>query len=1227
MSTAQSVRPLTTIALLVGALAILAAPASAQMVTGRRIPGYAETFGVVLDQKSYAYQAHLIESSAPGNILWPGEQPAFTIQLVNNTDQPIQAAGKVDLIAYGTRGRPGDIWVPQMFRIADAGSVKIDVNLPAKGFTNATVRPKVPEQFGAYALVADLGPAGRQFVTSFVRTFPAANQRIQYPKFCLDVLPLDVLKRLGVQAVRHGVGYKATTDKDFDEWFEREGATLKEFQDANIAVLFMIGAGDWFHACQPLGRPRPWLNDKDEMLDTKTDIAWMPAWDADFEKFVRLFARACGWPRGPINAFSLWNEPWEGLSISGWGADMPRYRDIYTRMAQAIEAARREDGADVLVGGCDSTSNALDKLFGDGSDAFLQRFDFVSIHYQGMDPGSTIKAWVDRKSPRGRVKIWDTESWVANTDDRVAAVVAVNRSAGYDRAMGIFHGNIAEGREYERRIKGGKKQRIRTADAWSVAAAIGAATHFIGERDFREVLFTSGLPWVLVFDGLAGQGGKPDPEDGTIVVVGDIGEEFGHDALLFRTARGLKEVAHKEELKKKLAALPADAPAKERDALEAAIAKDEVLSGATMTLADGSAFLRPARFSLYDFYGNPVPSKGGRIAVPLDGRGFFLRGDGKRGTFADLLKAVRQSRVEGIEPLATVCRDMTAPIASRPALRLALTNVLNRPVAGTLTVRLGDLKVEPASQPLAFAAHETKEVAIKVTGGSPAPNNTYALALAFDAGKDGRAVHEEDMHVNLIARRTITVDGKLDDWRDVLPQILSTKEKAGPTLTEFAWQPFKKFDESVKKGFAAGYAAYDDACFYFAAKIADSTPDEGTCRFETRNDDEYYYPEVSYRIDPDKTLKKRDAVWEASTDKPWALQKPGDAKDRIAAVWETTARALAMDVELPKDRLHQAAFYFIDNDPDGRRNQQIEITDLDSKKVLDQRDINNCARGRYAVYHLAGNLRIKLSTRNWLGTSLAGLFFDPAAGDAKTDGAAARFLKFDDDARGNWKGVYGADGYHVIGAAEKYPVYAKVVLLETEDRIAMTWPPGVRRYSYRKDPDLPSGNFPNHDNVQIGFNVLPAAEKPLYPCPPGTMPGYISTRDTDYEYALNAVAPKYGGGTEIWRLAVPGMPRKHFYPRQGKSPKDGPVKDGNLVMARDGTTRFVECAIPWTELPDVKKRLDAGQTVKFSFRVNDNAGVGCMELSRRRSVAKRSGSFHVDWGEHWANELEFAFEK
>jgi hypothetical protein len=591
------------------------------------------------------------------------------------------------------------------------------------------------------------------------------------------------------------------------------------------------------------------------------------------------------------------------------------------------------------------------------------------------------------------------------------------------------------------------------------------------------LLFQNGLPWVMVFDGLAGKDGTPDPEDGTLVVVGDIGAEFGAANVLFRTARGLAEIAHKQQLQAKLAALPADAPATERQELEAALRKDDPLSDASMTLPDGGG-----KFTLYDFYGNPVGGRDGKIVVPLDGRGFFLRGDGSRGSFAALVQAVKDSHVEGIEPLAVAAHDMTARIEKHPVLRLSLTNVLNRPVRGSLSVTLGGLKIEPAAQTLALDGNETKEVEIKIQGGSAAANNTYLMSLIFDAGNDGKTVHEEDVHVNVIARRTITVDGKLDDWQGVPPQTVRS-EDAAPTLAETAWFPMLKFEEAVRKGFAIGYLAYDQDYFYFAAKIADDTPEEGMPRFETRNDDEFFYPPVAYFID----------------NKPPQAKKDGKGKGK-------------------------------------------------SKNP------------------------------------------SPDVAAAAPDVAA--------------------------------------VTPQQAVKTALAWPEGVRRFSYRKRPELPAGNVPNHDNVQIAFNVFPFGQNGKLSHPPGTMPRFTHYFDTDYEYALNPVAARYGGGFEIWRLLVPGMPRKHFYPRQPASPKDGPVKSGKLMIIHDGGTRIVEAALPWSELPDVKQALDAGRTVKFSFRVNDNGGRTCLELARYRSVSKRNNyTFHCDWVEHWANELEFAGEQ
>ena len=1192
--------------------------ASAQMVTGSKVPGFSETFGVVLDQRTYAYSAQLIQSSVPANILWPGEQPKFVFQLTSTSDQPIKGPAKVDVIHYATRGRPGDIWKPDMYKIGDVVSLPIDVDLPARGATQQiTISPEIPAGFGAYGLVADLGPQGRQFIGTFVRTFAASGGPVQYPSFCLDRMHLDAFRRLNVQAIRFGISYTPTTHKDYAAKMEEIGKQLKEFKAANVTVLLMVMGGP---TDQPLGMPRPHLDENAVMQKTKTDMAWPPSGDADFQKWVTAITSGYGWPQGAVTGIELWNEPWEGISISGWGADMPRFREIFTHMALGVEDARKNAGVQVLIGGCDSSSNTLDKLFGDGSDDMLKWLDFCSIHYQGLNPPVLNSKWNNRKSPNGRVKIWDTESWVANTDDRVAAVVAASRAAGYDRAMGIYTGNVSTEEKVTIAGADGKKQSVTVVQAWPVAAAVGASQHFIGERAFNGLLFLNGLPWVMSFSAPAA------PDDGTLVVVGDLGEEYGAEVLPFRTARGIVEVGHKQEIRQKLAKLAADAP--ERTDLEAALLKSEVLSGATLSLGDAQG-----KFILCDFYGNPIAGKEGKIIVPLDGRGFFLRTDGSAGSFAALVEEVKtKSRVEGIAPLATKAHDMTARIEQHPVLRLNLTNVLNRPVAGTLQVKLGSLTLDAPEQRISFKANETKDVLIKVAGGAASPNNSYRLSMAFDGGADGKVFHDEDMHCNVIARRTIAVDGKLDDWKDVVPQNVAARGVSEPTVTEAAWFPFVKFDASVSKGFANGYLASDEQYFYFAAKVADDTPDDGMMRFEKPDEDQFFYPEVSYQLDAEKTLGKKQTVWVQSAADARYLEKAGDTKDRSATVWESTYKAFAIDVKLPADQAHQMAFYFLDNDDSYRRVTRIDAIDLDTGKTLLTQNARNCGLGRYMVFKVAGNVRFKFFTTNFLSAAVAGIFFDPANGDSSATGkgAFAQFVKSDDATQGNWKGVYGSQGYNIIGSAEKYPAYASVATPEVSEKKALHWPEGVRRYSYRRRPELPSGNGngPNRDNVQIAFNVFPFGQNGKIANPPGVMPCFTGYTDTDYEYALNPVSAKSGGGVEIWRLLAPGMPVKNFYPRQGRSPMDGPVKDGKLAIVRDGNTRLVECAIPWTEIPDVKKAKDEGRTVKFSFRVNDNGGPGCLELAYQRSVSRRNPSaFHASWIEHWANEVEFAFEK
>ncbi len=356
-----------------------------------------------------------------------------------------------------------------------------------------------------------------------------------------------------------------------------------------------------------------------------------------------------------------------------------------------------------------------------------------------------------------------------------------------------------------------------------------------------------------------------------------------------------------------------------------------------------------------------------------------------------------------------VAGDLTATIENRPAMKLRLTNVLNRPIQGTITAQLGDLQIQTPESEIRLEAHQTREVVLQIVGGRADEGNSYPLSVTFDTGPDGKAEHRESMRVDSIAKHTIAVDGNLEDWQGAIPQSVDDEQRIGLSMTEAAYLPFQKVEESRGSGTATAWLAHDQDHFYFAARV--SGKGEGMIRFETRDDDRYFYPE--------------------------------------------------------------------------------KVTD-EGKELL--------------------------------------------------------------------------------------------------------WPAGVRRFSYRRDPDLPSGN--GQFNIQIAFNVVPPEEKPMLTHPTGTMPRFMSYMDTDYEFALNPVADQYGG----------------------------PVKTGSLIVRPDGDGRIFECAIPWSEMPLVKQRLDAGQTVKFSYRINK--GSAAYELAVGRSVSKDNPwAFHNDWSTHWANELEFGAEK
>lgn len=1153
----------------------------AQMKAPESWLGYEDVFRVRNGLRHYDFDVLLTESSAPANVFWPGDNIDFKFQIINNTDSRISVDATAHVISYGTRGIENDIWLPQIVRLGTDRKIPVKIEISPNGYTDVPLKIEGIDRFGGYAVVLDLGKHGRRLATSFAYSMQPSPVKMQYPRQSLDDLGVDFLSRVGVQSIRRAIPFISPTDPDYRTFMNELDAQMRRYSDNNITVMLMFGEGRTASSV-PLGTGRPHLDAQGRFLHTKQDLAWMPDMDDKFKSYVEEICGRYGWPAGPVTAVCLWNEPWEGSSISGWQADMLRYREIYTKMAEGVIAAR-DKGADVLVGGGDSNSNALDKFFADGTMDILPIFDFVSIHYQGLEAPVLYPEWNNRTYHKGRVKVWDTESWVGNTDDRIGLVVATNRACGYDRSMGIFGGYMYSGepnrsqRTMSVRTSRGTETVDKLHNSWSAAAAMGAVQRLVGERDFRELLFRPGLPWIMVFDGYEG-----NDDDGTVVIAGDLSDAFGADHVLYGSVKRS--------------------------------------DNAGMTVK-----ARP-EFVLYDFYGNKIDSKNGFYEIPLGCQGYYMRTTGKKNSFKNLLKTLRESRIEGYEPVEIVAEDFTAPLNSgNSAVTLRITNVLNRPVKAKLDAKIAGITLTYPSN-VNLKAHETKTVKLQVANGVPAANNTYPLEVCFDAGADGKTVHKEDMHVNYISRRPINVDGNLDEWSGVIPQTL-TSSKARISLTEAAWHPYEEFDTNAE-GLAQTWLAYDDDNFYFAAKVADSTPHPGTMRFADRADDDFFYPDTAYMSTP-RSMKGIMTRVQAGADDRTALCLP-DTSARVKNYIENseTVQSIGFDLSLPADRYTRTALYF----PAIRQNGvDVAVYDRETGRELLTTGIDKMWDGTYLILDLCGDVRVRCTTRGWWYTvKVGGIFLDSSsrvpAGSVKS---AAAMVGKDIDTMGNWPGTYGALGYEIPGAAKNLPEGYDVSVVEFDDYLALPWPEGVRRFTYRKRPVLPDGvNGIATDNILIAFNVIPEGEDGMEICPAGTMPRFTGYKCTDYEYALNTVAPEYGGGFEVWRMLVPGMPRKHFYPRQPSSDYDGAVSGARLNVVRQGNTLYYECSIPWSEMPDVKKAFKSGAPVKFSARVNnDTAGAACMETAVGRSVSKiNSRAFHPDWKEHWSNEVIFGVE-
>ncbi|HUS36341.1 MAG TPA: glycoside hydrolase family 9 protein [Verrucomicrobiae bacterium] len=141
---------------------------------------------------------------------------------------------------------------------------------------------------------------------------------------------------------------------------------------------------------------------------------------------------------------------------------------------------------------------------------------------------------------------------------------------------------------------------------------------------------------------------------------------------------------------------------------------------------------------------------------------------------------------------------------------------------------------------------------------------------------------------------------------------------------------------------------------------------------------------------------KQNYTWSLSTTDARALQRVGGA-DRVMTVWYAPD-AFNLDFNFTDNIPHRVALYLLDWDRTGRV-QRFDILDPSNNAVLNSTNVSDFGEGKYLVFDLKGNSRVRISRVAGNNALIAGVFFDPApqgkSGSLKLKGATAQGVQLE----------------------------------------------------------------------------------------------------------------------------------------------------------------------------------------------------------------------------------------
>jgi hypothetical protein len=210
------------------------------------------------------------------------------------------------------------------------------------------------------------------------------------------------------------------------------------------------------------------------------------------------------------------------------------------------------------------------------------------------------------------------------------------------------------------------------------------------------------------------------------------------------------------------------------------------------------------------------------------------------------------------------------------------------------------------------------------------------------------------------------------------------------------------------------------------------------------------------------------AVWPNSPTDIRALQMASDPASRIAGVWYSFS-SFSVDLNIADSNTHQVALYCLDWDRLGR-SETVAIKDANGN-VLTSQSVTDFGGGVYLVWNVSGHVKIQVTLTGGANAVATGLFFGGGGTVVASTGTAA-FVKRDSTTQGSWQGVYGTDGYVVIGDLTSNPSYVTPIASGEGLAVWPNSPTDVRALQKASDPaERIAGVWYSSTSFSVDLNI------------------------------------------------------------------------------------------------------------------------------------------------------------